>query len=265
MKIIDEVELYRIFEHLRLRGEMASPRGMQTLELENFQYTTTPDVRYNRYVARGLSMNYIKRELAWYIKADAYDTSIAQYAKAWGPMINRDNRINSCYGEYWFKLPTGVAYVVQELGKDSSSRRAVIPMYGVNAAHHGEGVVDVPCTTSIEFRIRDGKLNSRVVMRSQDAVLGFGNDLPAFWFLQEVVARLLRVELGTQTVSVGSFHVYERHFRMLSGISLATAPIDTTLDEMPRLTEEDAKSIAQCKIPTQSAFSEWLARIPITT
>lgn len=257
--IHNEREIGQLFSALAVEGAMVAPRGATTLELENLTYTTAPYVRYNTYKARGLKLDYIKREIAWYIKADRGDLSIAEYAKMWGPMV-KDGILNSCYGFYWFRRFTGVASIIRILREDPDSRRAVIPMYGTEPAHHDVDVRDVPCTTSVEFRIRDNLLNVRFIMRSQDAVLGMGNDLPTFSFLQEVVARLLGVELGTLTVAVGSFHVYERHFPMLHEI-IARNPKFITVDEMPKLTKADAEAISKCHLPLHGSFSKWLGEV----
>jgi thymidylate synthase len=264
MRIDEEHGIGRVFDLLVYSGKTSAPRGSLTVECENVNLEFAPYVRYNRHMARKLSMNYIKREIAWYIRADAYDTSIAEHAKIWGPMINSAGRINSCYGEYWFLRDTGVNYIVRELTADPFSRRAVIPMFGVTQQHHID-VRDVPCTTNIEFRLRGGKLNCRFVMRSQDAVLGLGNDLPAFSFLQEVVARLLGVELGTLTISVGSLHVYEKHFEMMKTMSSQGGEYTEDLDEMPELTLEDAQLIAKCQVPSSGLFAEWLQRLPVNS
>ena len=264
LRINDEMEMGRVFDLLVYSGKTSAPRGQLTVECENVNMEFAPFVRYNRFAIRNLSLNYIKREIAWYIRADAYDTSIAEHAKIWGPMINSAGRINSCYGEYWFLRDTGVNYIVRELTADPSSRRAVIPMFGVTQQHHID-VRDVPCTTNVEFRLRNDKLNCRFVMRSQDAVLGLGNDLPAFSFLQEVVATLLGVELGTLTISVGSLHVYERHFEMMKDMSSQNSKMVEVLDEMPALSIEDARLIAKCSVPSSGLFAEWLQRLPVIT
>lgn len=256
INVKSELELGHLFSALAIEGKIVAPRGATTLEIENLTYTVEPLIRYNIFKARSLKLDYIKREIAWYIKADKTDLSIVEHAKIWGPMV-KDGILNSCYGYYWFRRYTGVSAIVRILKDDPLSRRAVIPMYGTESEHHDFDVRDVPCTTSVEFRIREGRVNARFVMRSQDAILGMGNDLPTFSFLQEVVARLLELPLGTLTVSVGSFHVYERHFEML-GAMIAKAPKLVTISEMPELTKLDAESIIKCQVPRHGAFAKWL-------
>jgi thymidylate synthase len=119
---------------------------------------------------------------------------------------------------------------------------------------------DVPCTLAIEFRLRNGKLNARVIMRSQDILWGMANDLPTFSFLQEIVAQLLLAEMGTLTVSVGSFHVYESRMQMFNAIlSNGThVPVD---DTPPRISRYEAHLLMQKSVDTAHAFSKWLLNV----
>jgi thymidylate synthase len=66
-----------------------------------------------------------------------------------------------------------------------------------------------PCTTSIQFLIRQGLLITIVSMRSQDLVLGLPYDLVMFGGLAQVVATELGLSLGNVTIHQGSAHVYD--------------------------------------------------------
>ena len=256
--IESEQAFANIYFKLLLEAEPISPRGSPTYEIENFTYTLNPRIRFTNFPSRKLSLAYIKREWQWYLNADPTDTRIAKYAKIWGPMI-KDGIINSNYGAYWFKGQYGVKEVVQELEQDPDSRRAVIPMLGVSQRHYDKDIVDKPCTTSIEFRIRHGRLHTHVVMRSQDAVFGLGNDVPAFSFLSEVVALLLNQPLGYLTITVGSFHYYERHKDMLSSIvSEVSQPI-----LVPQMTIGDAEAALEHCVNGGTEFGRWITEVEL--
>jgi len=49
------------------------------------------------------------------------------------------------------------------------------------------------------------------VMRSNDAYLGLSHDVFAFTMIQEILARILSVEVGVYTHFVGSLHLYTKH------------------------------------------------------
>ena len=58
-------------------------------------------------------------------------------------------------------------------------------------------------------------------MRSNDAVFGFCNDVYTFCLFQQLMLnelnlRMANLELGEYCHYAGSFHVYERHFKMLN-------------------------------------------------
>jgi len=80
------------------------------------------------------------------------------------------------------------------------------------------GSKDIPCTIGLQFFIRDGKLDLVVNMRSSDLILGISYDVPAFTFLQELMALELGICMGTYIHVSNSLHVYEKHFEMLDEI-----------------------------------------------
>ena len=89
------------------------------------------------------------------------------------------------------------------------SRQAVIQLFNAEDIlnHHK----DVPCTSSLQFFIRNGCLELLTVMRSNDAYLGLPHDVFCFTMLQEFLARRLRVKLGPYRHFVGSLHLYDQN------------------------------------------------------
>jgi thymidylate synthase len=256
--LYNEHDLIQLYQCLDKYGHWTDPRGEKTLEIENFTYTVGPNVRFNSFKGRNFNLKYLKREMAWYINADPTDLSIAEHAAQWGKIV-ANGRLNSNYGSYWFGC-YGVKYIVNTLSKDPMSRRAVIPMYGTDDEHMDKDAKDVPCTIAIEFRIRNGRLNTRVIMRSQDILWGMGNDLPTFSFLQEIVATLLNLQLGTLTISVGSFHVYKSRFEMFKNI-LRDNTLEPIIDKPPAISRYEAHNLIEKSINPTFPFSKWLLNI----
>jgi thymidylate synthase len=243
---------------LQQHGKWTQPRGEKTLEIENFSYTVNPFVRFNSFKGRNFNLKYLKREMAWYIKANPMDLSITEHAAQWGKIV-ANGKLNSNYGSYWFGK-FGVKHIVRLLQQDSMSRRAVIPMYGTDTDHMDMEAKDVPCTLAVEFRLRNGHLNMRAIMRSQDILWGMGNDLPTFSFLQEIVATLLNAEMGTLTVSVGSFHVYESRIEMFNNI-ISSATHEPVEDKPPRISRYEAHLLMDSEINPTFEFSKWLMNV----
>lgn len=254
----------RIFHDLKERGKYVRPRGQLVLEIENYSYELPPYVRFQSFESRKLNVQYIKDEFLWYLKGDKFDVTIAEKAKIWQSIINSDGSINSNYGQYIFAGPKQFDNVIKILSNDRDSRRASIVILGDD--HLLSNTNDVPCTYALNFRIRDNALNMTVHMRSQDAIYGMGNDAPAFSFIHEMVLNALRsvypdLKYGVYHHFADSFHVYERHFRML----------DRLLDknenyieiECPKISGPDEVDCLRklCETEERFAFVKWLRGI----
>lgn len=221
-----------IFKMLMNNGKKVSPRGEEVIELENFSFMFKPYVRFMNFEARKLNLNYIKKEFLWYLKGDKFDISICDHASLWKSLVNEDGSINSNYGQYVFGEINQFKNVIRLLQNDKDSRRASIVI--LQPYHLLSEMKDLPCTYSINFRIRDNKLNMTVHMRSQDAIYGLGNDLPAFSFIHEMIFIYLRdtiyamLQYGDYCHVVDSFHVYKKHYGMINKIIHGDvyAPID---------------------------------------
>jgi thymidylate synthase len=112
-------------------------------------------------------------------------------------------------------------WAMEELLGDRDTRRATI---SINQPYHKwKNKKDYTCTQYIHFFIRDNKLHLGVNMRSNDAVFGFCNDVWTFCMFQQLMLNDLNalganVELGSYYHQAGSYHVYERHWKMMDKI-----------------------------------------------
>lgn len=208
-----------VYSDLSLEGKEIRPRGLLVKEIEDYSFTLFPFARFQNFESRNMKLDYLKDEFLWYLKGDRYDTSIGEKAKMWKEIVETDGGINSNYGQYIFndRCPQ-FDQVVKILTEDKDSRRASIVI--LSPQHVFTATKDLPCTYSLNFRIREDHLNMSVHMRSQDAIFGMTNDIPTFSFIHEMVLNALKIkypdlQYGTYHHSVESFHVYERHFEML--------------------------------------------------
>lgn len=252
----------KIYKDLQ-SGQYVKPRGELIIELENYSYELKPYVRFQNFESRKLNLDYIKTEFLWYLKGDRFDLSICDYAKIWKSVVNKDGSINSNYGQYIFGKENQFDNVVSLLSKDKDSRRASIMI--LNNQHLKSDTNDVPCTYSLNFRIRNNKLNMSVHMRSQDAIYGMGNDAPAFSFIHEMMLNALKryypeLEYGNYHHSADSFHVYERHFKMLDSLnSGADQYIHIDCPKISGPEEVDfLKNVSFNEIPENFKFTKWL-------
>lgn len=141
-----------------------------------------------------------RRDAAWLLP---FNSNMATYAE-------EDGYFHGAYGARWrshFGFDQLIA-VAEELHRDPQSRRAVVAMWNPGA-DLGASKKDLPCNTHIYFDCRRDVLNMTVCCRSNDAVWGaYGANAVHFSILQEVVAALVGVPVGTYYQMSNNFHVY---------------------------------------------------------
>ena len=121
------------------------------------------------------------------------------------------------YGNYGIRIAPNLDRVIEKLRKDKDTRQAVISIY--NTKDMFVKTKDVPCTLTLQFLIRDEKLNMIASMRSNDFFWGLQYDLFRFTLLHELVANELEIPLGWYCHFDGSLHVYDYHWEMLEKIT----------------------------------------------
>lgn len=117
--------------------------------------------------------------------------------------------LHGCYGK---RISPHLEDVIEKLQKDENSRSAVISIY--NADKDFVKTKDIPCTETVQFLIRNGRLNMVVNMRSNDCIWGTPYDVFMFTNLQMVLANTLGVGLGRYYHNVGSMHLYDDMYEM---------------------------------------------------
>lgn len=219
-----------------------APRGMKIRENLFASFViTNPRDRLLYVPERNFPLDYVMAEILWYISGNNKTAWIENYSKFWSQISDDGVTANSAYGARIFKqhsyqspfdcngstFPDGWSqweYVKDELTRDPDSRRAVIHIRQPQDSYLAQK--DVPCTLNLQFFIRDQKLHLVVQMRSNDLILGTALDVPAFTFMQEMMANELGLELGYYYHTSNSLHVYERHYKMCEDI-LANAEKNT--------------------------------------
>lgn len=186
--------------------------GVKTIEVIGESFVADED-----WIIRKPNYEYIERELEWYKSQSLYVEDIPGDTPAiWKQVSDKDGKINSNYGYLIWSEKNGRQYenVKSELQKNPNSRRAVM-IYNRPSMHTdycADGMSDFICTYANTFSIRDGKLISHYLMRSNDAVFGYDNDVHWAIHVQKMLASDLGVELGNLIWTATNLHVYERHF-----------------------------------------------------
>lgn len=169
------------------------------------------------YIIREPNEDYIQRELAWYQSQSLNVNDIpGTTPKIWLDVSSTKNEINSNYGWCVWSKDNGDQYdnVLKELKRNPNSRRAVM-IYNRPSMHvdyNKDGMSDFMCTYANGFFVRNGKLVSHYMMRSNDLVLGYNNDAAWAMYVHEKLANDLKIPKGDLIWTASSAHVYERHF-----------------------------------------------------
>lgn len=189
--------------------------GVKTIEIIGATFIADKD-----FVIRKPAYEYIQRELEWYKSQSLYVSDIpGGTPQIWKDVSSDDGKINSNYGWciYSDENSNQYCHVLRELKNNPNSRRATM-IYNRPSMHldyNREGMSDFMCTYANTFYIRDGKLESHYLMRSNDAVFGYNNDYAWARYVQNQLAEDLGIEVGDLIWTASNFHVYERHFNFI--------------------------------------------------
>jgi thymidylate synthase len=186
----------------RLLGGSAAELTGVLLKIRN------PRARLSRTEGRGLLFGCLG-EFFWYLSKSNKLKFITYYLRRYSEESDDGASVYGAYGPRLFNSrgQDQVRNVIDLLKTNQDSRRAVIQLFDANdlAGRHK----DIPCTCTLQFMVRESRLQMLTHMRSNDVFLGLPHDVFAFTMLQEIVARSLGVELGSYKHAVGSLHLYE--------------------------------------------------------
>ena len=145
----------------------------------------------------------------WYLSGSNELSFIEYYIPTYSEFVGKNKYVNGGYGPRIFGAGKNNQFgtVAGILKAKNDSRQAVIQVF--SGSDLTKATKDVPCTCTIQFLKRSGKLHAFVSMRSNDAFIGLPHDVFAFTMFQEIMARTVGCEIGAYHHSVGSLHLYE--------------------------------------------------------
>src|SRR5258708_2323030 len=170
---------------------------------------SNPRARLSRTETRGRIFSALG-ELLWYLSGSNDVSFISYYINEYTKLAE-DGKVFGGYGPRLFnwKGVDQIWNVTRILKTKKDSRKAVIQLFDSTdiAAEHE----DVPCTCTLQFMLRSGRLHLLTNMRSNDIYWGLPHDVFCFTMLQEIVANSIASELGFYKHAVGSMHLYAKH------------------------------------------------------
>lgn len=222
--MIKASEIKSIFRKKLVNQEFVIDKtGSKLLEMVGVSFEADQD-----YLIREPNYNYIGREIEWY-KSQSRDVRDipGNTPQIWLDVSSKNFIINSNYG--WCVWSDDnyhqFDHAANTLISNPDSRRAVM-IYtrpSMQTDYNRDGMSDFMCTHAQSFLIRDNKLITHYIMRSNDSVFGYNNDFAWARHIQLQMLSKLKsrpefkdLELGKVIWTATSLHVYERHFDYLN-------------------------------------------------
>ncbi len=187
------------------------PRNQKVKEVIAYNYHVDMSNPVVGHIARNLNYSFMFAEAAWILQGRNDLKYIENYMSSYANFSDDYATLNGAYGP---KIMDQISWAATELAYDNDSRRAYINIW----RERPYPSKDIPCTTGMQFLIRDGKLFLLVNMRSQDVVWGTPYDMFTFSAIAKYMQlflwkhRKVGVDLGALHVRANSLHIYEKHF-----------------------------------------------------
>ena len=194
-------ELYQDYDYI------SYPRGLEIKEKISGNYSM-PMPAFISLTERKINLGFMLQEPYWILSGSNLLSDITPFLKNYKNYSDDGVFMRGSYGP---KIVDQLSYIVETLGKDNDSRQAVLNIWRERPGPSK----DIPCTTNMQFMIRDNKLNLVTTMRSNDIVKGVCYDCFTFSMVAFAVLLLLKevygleLELGTLIVNAGSLHLYK--------------------------------------------------------
>jgi thymidylate synthase len=201
--------LHQLYRELLEHGQsVGGTRGSNREILGVTLRISKPRARISRSENRGKPFSALG-ELIWYLSGSDTLEFIEPYVSRYADDAV-DGVLEGAYGPRLIRMRDGIDQFasVEKLLKDRpESKRAVVQLF--NAEDIATPHKEIPCTTTWQFLLREGRLHMSVTMRSNDAYFGLPHDVFCFTMIQEMMARRLGTDMGEYLQYVGSMHVYE--------------------------------------------------------
>jgi hypothetical protein len=182
-------------------------------------------------------VGYATANFLWSIRRNARASEILAYNSGGSSLLGPG-------GEFQCGVPSrlvgagqglnALSAAVALLRRDANTRRALIPF--ITAEDLDAEPRDFPCMSSLHLLIRESKLHAITHMRSQALLSIFPYDIFLFTMIQEAVANLLGLGLGSYYHICNSLHIYDEEAVKERAVAACTAkvlPMDPMTGESP--------------------------------
>jgi len=190
--------------HRLLQAKKTSPRSFETREIINHTSVVDMSDPVVKNKARKMNYAFMYAEAYWILSGSNMAQDIAPYCKPIAKFSDDGVRFDGAYGPM---VVQQIRYCVDCLNSDLLSRQAVMSIWRPNPRPSK----DIPCTVSLQFLVRDGKINCIANMRSSDIWLGWVYDVFNFSCIANYIRLSLKhsLRLGNLYLNAASQHLYE--------------------------------------------------------
>jgi thymidylate synthase len=195
-------------------GKQVAPRGQKTTEiLDAVLIIENPADVLPVGVGRKLNLAVGAAEAIQLVGAFSMPEMMFKIQPAFRNYAEDDGTFHGAYG---IRIGAQMADVAKRLVSDADSRQAIVTLWDpAKDSLRTGGKRDYPCTTMLQFLIRDDHLITHTTMRSNDVWLGLAYDAFQFTQLQLTLARAIGVEPGAYHHHAVSLHIYDRDWEAI--------------------------------------------------
>lgn len=237
-----------LLEQVRKYGHFVAPRDKFCRELLCCRSRIDMNYPVVGSEARRLGYKFMAAEAAWILSGQNKVDSIQPYSTHISKFSDDGYFF---FGSYGPKVIDQLPYIIKILDKDQDTRQAVINIWRESPPE----TKDVPCTLSLQWFIRDGRLHCIATMRSSDLWLGWPYDVFNFSMISRYVQLILSlkkidIDLGELTLVAGSQHLYEEN---LEKVDLVLSGVDSLYP----ISEVNVTEAIQCSDPSTFIPQLW--------
>jgi len=190
-----EADYNDLVDFIVTNGDVVAPRGKTTYEVRGITLT----MPHNLFISRAGMSNRLLGVETQMLLGGFFDIDLIKTAAP-----KADTKLFEKQSNYGPRIISQFSEALDILKKDSHSRRSMLYLND-----RGQLRDDIACTTSIQFMIRKGFLETYISMRSWDVCYGLPADIFMFGNLAECAAKYLDVKVGPMSIFASSLHLYE--------------------------------------------------------
>ena len=235
-----------LLSHLVCRPEhFSGPRGFRTQEALNVHLELVyPHQNIFVHPVRNLQYRFMVAEWLWIWFGHEDVDSISKYNRHIKQFSDDGTIFTGAYGP---RIRAQWPTLLEVLNQDSESRQGVVVIFDRIIRSK-----DVPCTLTMQFLVREGRLNAIVNMRSSDIWLGLPYDIFNFTMIMLTLAGTFGLDVGRFHMNLGSSHLYQRDLELAERV--LEDPVTRDVASPRRLTEEPPAELEKALISDDEIF-----------